>query len=139
VDESENQHKLPVNKLLLLGTAQSGKSTLFKQMRIINNRPFSDKERRNYAQVIRENLVEGFTVSLKSMRALGISFTAPTECEEIAGTLMAISKDTTSMENLQSVLTPELGKNLYKIWLDSGFKQTLSKRSEFSLNDTAEL
>lgn len=45
-------------KLLLLGTGESGKSTIFKQMQILYQDGFSEYEKTTYRHVVRRNVVE---------------------------------------------------------------------------------
>mmetsp|Transcript_41304 Transcript_41304/g.106892 ORF Transcript_41304/g.106892 Transcript_41304/m.106892 type:complete len:138 (-) Transcript_41304:4562-4975(-) len=44
-------------KLLLLGAGESGKSTFFKQMKILHKDGFSEEERLSYKEVIHSNTV----------------------------------------------------------------------------------
>ena len=46
-----------VNKLLLLGTGESGKSTIFKQMLQLYGTGFSDTDRDSYIHIIRNNII----------------------------------------------------------------------------------
>jgi hypothetical protein len=55
VDERAN---LRVMKILLLGPGESGKSTIFKQMKILHQQGFSPEERTFFAQILRNNSVE---------------------------------------------------------------------------------
>ena len=50
-------------KLLLLGAAGAGKTTILKQIKIIHFQGFSDEERREKAKEIRTNLLESVRVS----------------------------------------------------------------------------
>uniref|UniRef100_A0AC35TVC0 G protein alpha subunit n=1 Tax=Rhabditophanes sp. KR3021 TaxID=114890 RepID=A0AC35TVC0_9BILA len=45
-------------KILLLGSADSGKSTLNKQMRIIHNNGFNETEALNYSFMIKQNVID---------------------------------------------------------------------------------
>jgi len=47
-----------VIKLLLLGTGESGKSTIFKQMQILYQKGFNDFEKSTFRHVVRRNVVE---------------------------------------------------------------------------------
>lgn len=51
-----------VNKLLLLGAGESGKSTLFKQMQTIYGKGFSDAERKNFVHIVHANVVYAMQV-----------------------------------------------------------------------------
>mmetsp|Transcript_22603 Transcript_22603/g.31632 ORF Transcript_22603/g.31632 Transcript_22603/m.31632 type:complete len:347 (-) Transcript_22603:221-1261(-) len=49
--------ELDVIKVLFLGTGESGKSTIFKQMQILAGEEFQDHERDNFRIIIRRNMV----------------------------------------------------------------------------------
>jgi len=56
LDRARQQEELKV-KLLLLGAGESGKSTIFKQMRILYGSQRSDDDLRMYGVVIRSNVI----------------------------------------------------------------------------------
>lgn len=56
LDRAREQENLKV-KLLLLGTEESGKSTMMKQMRMQHGSPMTDDERRMYGVIVRSNIV----------------------------------------------------------------------------------
>ncbi len=56
LQEKNDSH---INKLLLLGPANSGKSTILKQMRRLYGAEYSEDERREYSPIIISNLIEG--------------------------------------------------------------------------------
>lgn len=60
--------------MLLLGPAESGKSTLFKQMKILNLDGFSARERLSFIAPIRRNLMVIFLTILNEMEELKIEF-----------------------------------------------------------------
>jgi hypothetical protein len=53
-DKRDEEQKV---KLLLLGAGESGKSTIFKQMRILYGVGFSEEDRKNFRAVIHSNTV----------------------------------------------------------------------------------
>ena len=55
-------------KLLLLGPAGAGKTTIMKQMKIIHFEGFSLEERQQKAKEIRANLLESVRVSFKAKK-----------------------------------------------------------------------
>jgi len=65
VDESK------VIKLLLLGTGESGKSTIFKQMQILYQEGFSDFEKSTFRHVVRRNVVEAMQTLLHGAERFG--------------------------------------------------------------------
>jgi len=65
VDESR------IIKLLLLGTGESGKSTIFKQMQILYQEGFSDFEKSTFRHVVRRNVVEAMQTLLHGAEKYG--------------------------------------------------------------------
>lgn len=64
-------------KLLLLGTGESGKSTVLKQMRIIHISKFSDEERLEKVNDIKSNIRDSILSILDAMERLQIPFDDP--------------------------------------------------------------
>jgi len=58
-------------KLLLLGTGESGKSTIFKQMRILYGSPKTDDDLRMYGVIVRSNIVTAVRKICLLTRQLG--------------------------------------------------------------------
>lgn len=61
IEDSIRKERMKADKevrLLLLGTAESGKSTLIKQMKCIHEGGFSASERRSFATSIYSNIVD---------------------------------------------------------------------------------
>ncbi|CCA73251.1 related to guanine nucleotide-binding protein alpha-2 subunit [Serendipita indica DSM 11827] len=54
-------------KVLLLGTGDSGKSTILKQIRVINSVPFTPQEVETFRQIIFSNLVQSMGLILEIM------------------------------------------------------------------------
>eukprot|EP00252_Welwitschia_mirabilis_P007697 TRINITY_DN19338_c0_g2_i2.p1 TRINITY_DN19338_c0_g2~~TRINITY_DN19338_c0_g2_i2.p1 ORF type:complete len:106 (-),score=18.61 TRINITY_DN19338_c0_g2_i2:36-353(-) len=51
-----------IQKLLLLGAGESGKSTIFKQIRLLFQTGFDEQERRTYTSVIHANVYQSIKV-----------------------------------------------------------------------------
>src|SRR3990167_8212054 len=63
-------------KLLLLGPGESGKSTIFKQMKLLeesSNSGFSDEQRKTWEQIVYFNIVSQMKVLIEAARDLNIS------------------------------------------------------------------
>lgn len=71
LDRARQQEEGKV-KLLLLGAGESGKSTIFKQMRILHGSPRSDDDLRMYGVVIRSNVIVAIRKLCTHLRNLGL-------------------------------------------------------------------
>ena len=72
------QEELKV-KLLLLGAGESGKSTIFKQMRILHGSPRTEDDLRMYGVVIRSNIITAIRKLCSHLRNLGLEEQLATE------------------------------------------------------------
>jgi hypothetical protein len=71
LDKARQQEEGKV-KLLLLGAGESGKSTIFKQMRILYGTPRSEDDLRMYGVVVRSNIVTAIKKLCQNLRNLGL-------------------------------------------------------------------
>lgn len=71
LDRARQQEELKV-KLLLLGAGESGKSTIFKQMRIIYGTPRDDDDLRMYGVVVRSNIITAMRKLCMHLHCLGL-------------------------------------------------------------------
>jgi len=115
-----------INKLLLLGAGESGKSTLFKQMNTIYGPGFPEEDRKNYEYIIYNNIIY-------SMQALIVASQSPVggavQCQESMLFVKNLGQDlAVDAKNVQHF------KNL---WNDPGIQQTFENRAKFQLNDSA--
>ncbi|KAH9487347.1 Guanine nucleotide-binding protein alpha-2 subunit [Psilocybe cubensis] len=60
-------------KVLLLGSGDSGKSTILKQMRLIHKVPFSAQEIEHYRQLVFDNLTRGLRYLLDAMEDMELT------------------------------------------------------------------
>lgn len=59
-------------KILLLGTGESGKSTVLKQMKILHVQGFSDREKRQQVSVIHQNVHDSLCEIIRNVPRLGL-------------------------------------------------------------------
>ncbi|KAJ7064053.1 heterotrimeric G protein alpha subunit 4 [Mycena amicta] len=59
-------------KVLLLGSGDSGKSTIVKQMRLIHSRPFNAQEKESFRQLVFDNLTRGLKYTLEALPSLDL-------------------------------------------------------------------
>lgn len=71
LDRKKQQEELKI-KLLLLGAGESGKSTIFKQMRILYGSPRTEDDLRMYGVVVRSNVITAMRKLCNRLRDLGL-------------------------------------------------------------------
>jgi GTPase SAR1 family protein len=116
-----------INKLLLLGAGESGKSTLFKQMNTIYGGGFPEEDRKNFEYIIYNNIIY-------SMQALVTASQLPTigatvNCTESLAYVKALGQD--------GAIESKNVHHFKNLWSDPGIQLTYEHRSKFQLNDSA--
>lgn len=72
-------------KMLLLGAGESGKSTIFKQMRILYGKPRSDDDLKMFGCVARSNITVAMRKLVAHLRDLGLEEDLDKESKEQSG------------------------------------------------------
>jgi GTPase SAR1 family protein len=111
-------------KLLLLGAGESGKSTIFKQMRQLHGVGYTDQNRRDSKSVIHSNAIQSIQTLLHEAREMEF---------EIEATEAAEAVDEVDDEELD----PELAEQIAVLWEDPGIQEAYENRSLFQLIDSA--
>jgi GTPase SAR1 family protein len=127
--ERDKNKDRSINKLLLLGAGESGKSTLFKQLISIYGKGFPEEERKVYTNFVHYNLI----LSLKTLIQHSKSLNCP-----ISGSLQGAADEfdrTWSGEEVVAV-DPDTGKLMATLWADPGIQATYDKRALFQLTDS---
>lgn len=115
-------------KLLLLGAGESGKSTIFKQMRILYGTGYSEEERRGFTQCIHANIITAAKALVDASRELpgcGVH----SDAEAAASEVLRLSSEAAVDERVAGLLT--------QLWADPGIQMAFGLRSKFQLNDSA--
>ncbi|CAK9010246.1 Guanine nucleotide-binding protein alpha-1 subunit [Durusdinium trenchii] len=114
-------------KLLLLGAGESGKSTLFKQMKILfsEQHGFTQAELQTAVKVVYNNVFSNMKVLLQNCE----SFT-PAEDAELADTVLSMDDGTP--------IDGKVAEQLKAIWSDPGVQATWEERSSFQVQDALE-
>merc|ERR1719453_2172760 len=60
-------------KMLLLGAGESGKSTIFKQMKVINKNGYTEKERKEFIGVVYSNVVVSMSAMVDAFEKLEVT------------------------------------------------------------------
>ncbi|KAE9963504.1 hypothetical protein BLS_007169 [Venturia inaequalis] len=116
-------------KLLLLGAGESGKSTVLKQMRIINTEGFNKQERKAWRVTIFDNLVNSFQCILGEMEHLDVTF--EDENNEEHGEWL---NSDPSIEPEQR-FPPHSLDVFQSLWDDKGVQLAMLKGHEYALHD----
>lgn len=118
-------------KILLLGPGESGKSTVFKQMKIIqDDGGFSDEELMGFRHVVHANCISQMRVLVQAAAKSRQQF----EHQEN----VKLAQQLIQLPQAGNVWTPEIGLAIKKLWADKGIQNIFHHGENYTLNDTAE-
>jgi len=119
-------------KILLLGPGESGKSTVFKQMKIIQDfGGFTEEERINFRPVVYSNCISQMRVLVQNAARLKIPF----QLQEN----LKVAQELLQLPHAGNVWTPEIGAAIKSLWSDTGIQTVYERRDScYQLNDTAD-
>lgn len=110
-------------KLLLLGAGESGKSTIFKQMRVLFGAPLSEDEKQQITPVVYNNTIASMKILCTETKNLGYE-----------GDVVAKDKlDIMLGLDDQCEINEEIGLVIKELWSDPGLLQTWKRRAEFQI------
>lgn len=118
-------------KMLLLGAGESGKSTVLKQMKLINEGSYTREERESYIEIILSNTIQSMRVILDAMEMMGIQLADPAN-QERANIIMSLPHQIES-----DSLPPQVTDAVAGLWKDAGVLDAFERSREFQLNDSA--
>jgi len=122
----DHQKDSLVHKLLLLGSGESGKSTLYKQMITLYSKGFTEDERRGYVTIVWKNVIEAMRTLCLQSRQTALS--SP-EVEQLR-LMFCELKD-------EEELTVQLGADVKRLWAEQAILKAYTRRSSFQLPDSA--
>jgi len=142
-------------KLLILGAGESGKSTLFKQMKLLYGKKASDAERRGVTNVIHCNIIQSMQIMLGQIDCLQKDNATTVESESSDSTIDSTAdqartsfsirlndKDCRSAANkirelrMYDKLTPALAQDLKLLWNSKAVQQMYELRHTYQLPDS---
>ena len=114
-------------KLLLLGAGESGKSTIFKQMKLIYGAEYTAQERESFATTIYANLNQTVYILVKQMEEFAMK--AKFEAIDALKTYEMIVCANQSLEYTKKI-DLELGEAIKQIWNDPIIQKVWARRAE---------
>ena len=111
-------------KLLLLGAGESGKSTIFKQMKIIYGNPFPVEERSQLVSVVHSNIISNARLLVGACEKI-VALEDPSIAKDLAQ--VPDSEDTLLDKNVAAILK--------RLWEDKGAQETWARRAEYHIQD----
>jgi len=118
-------------KLLLLGPGESGKSTIFKQMKILQlGGGFTEQELKAYRYIVFGNCITQMKVIVAAAEKLGIEYASPenkVRAERVA-----------QVPAGGDAWSAQVAEDIKALWADSGIRETYDQRDKsYQLNDSA--
>uniref|UniRef100_A0A914UH96 Uncharacterized protein n=1 Tax=Plectus sambesii TaxID=2011161 RepID=A0A914UH96_9BILA len=123
-----------VFKILLLGGSESGKTTIFKQMRILHLDGFTRADKINYRYQIHSNAVDALNQLIEACQKFRIVHES-----SIQGYVRDFLKFRTQTNNDQNdfELRSDVADKMHRIWISGPIQMAYKRRWEFTLLDSA--
>lgn len=112
-------------KLLLLGAGESGKSTVFKQMRVLFGAPLTEDEKNQITPVVYSNTIASMKLMIQAAIDMGYVENIAPENKESFELIQ------NTPEN--SVINNAIGSAIKALWNDAGILMAWNRRSEFQI------
>ncbi|XP_037936509.1 guanine nucleotide-binding protein G(f) subunit alpha [Teleopsis dalmanni] len=116
-------------KILLLGTAESGKTTIIKQMRILHINEYTDDERRDKIPEIYQNIHESIYQLVQQMDILGLEYQS---CTSRKSAEYIREMGNTAPEYMNE----EYCDHITTLWNDVGIRTCFDRSNEYPLLDS---
>jgi GTPase SAR1 family protein len=121
--EEANRLEQEKIKLLLLGAGESGKSTIFKQMKVLYGVAWTEDERKGMTPVVYNNTITSMKILVEHTESLG--YAAQVVCKETFAKFQNVSDE--------DEITPDIGKMIKELWEDVGVQECWKVRSTFQI------
>ncbi|KAL9247889.1 hypothetical protein vseg_021269 [Gypsophila vaccaria] len=126
-----------IQKLLLLGTGDSGKSTFFKQIHLLFHSPF---DLRSYSSVVHANVFQSIQLLLHASKDFALHHSSPDSSPYTLSPLNQDAADSLSLIGIPPTsdyppLTPQLSQHIQRLWNDPAIQETFSRATQIQLPD----
>lgn len=123
------------HKVLLLGPGESGKSTIFKQMRILLQQGYTKEELMEFRETVYVNIIKNMKSLVDAVKRFNYQYSSE-ENEKRAARIAAIEDN--MLLSVNKVWSPELASDVKHLWDDEIIKKSFKRRNEFQIGDSAE-
>lgn len=136
--EQETKAEKHIQKLLLLGAGESGKSTIFKQIKLLFQTGFDEAELRSYTSVIHANVYQTIKILHDGSKEL-----AQNETDSSKYVLSIENKEIgEKISEIGSRLdyprfTKAIAQEIETVWRDAAIQETYSRGNELQVPDCA--
>jgi len=113
-----------INKLLLLGAGESGKSTLFKQMITIYGKGYSQEERESFKAIVHNNVISAMKILVSQLDRYN---------EKADATARRAIEDV----KVDAEVDGKLAQHIATLWGSASVQRVFEKRSDYQLPDSA--
>ncbi|XP_008802455.2 guanine nucleotide-binding protein alpha-2 subunit-like [Phoenix dactylifera] len=135
----ETKAEQHIHKLLLLGAGESGKSTIFKQIKLLFQTGFDEAELRSYTSVIHANVYQTIKILYDGAKELGQNesdsskYVVSIENKEIGEKLSAIGSRLD-----YPYLTKDIAHEIKTLWKDAAIQETYARGNILQVPDCAQ-
>jgi len=133
---SDRSQDKQIKKLLLLGPGSSGKTTFFKQLKIIHSQQgFTSKDRRDYQAQIDNQIIEQMQKLI--LRGRELIEDHPDQYGHLE--ISAAARDSASFIELlrrDAEMNDEVATHIELLWKDEGIQATFAMRGKLSIPDS---
>ncbi|GAQ87162.1 G-protein alpha subunit [Klebsormidium nitens] len=136
----QDKEEEKIQKLLLLGAGESGKSTIFKQVKVLYQSGFTDAERAEFRRIVHSNVYQSIRILLEGLDAFqessgaGTTYTLKEENQMLAEKVEDIAlQPPGDMPVLDEILAAEISQ----VWMDPAVQAVFDRANELQLPDCA--
>ncbi|KAI9454674.1 G-protein alpha subunit [Lactarius psammicola] len=132
IEEDSKKYKREV-KLLLLGSGESGKSTIVKQMKVINQNGYTPEELLAFRPIIWKNLLQSACDVVNALAKFNLELITTTNTE-ICERILAYQLVT---DDPDFFFSPDIAQAIQDLWADEIIPALMNYSSKFYLMDNA--
>jgi GTPase SAR1 family protein len=126
VDKAKDEKTI---KLLLLGAGESGKSTIFKQLKILHENGYTKADREKFRDTVHSNVIENIKDLIEG--AIVTKHCIPGESADLDDAVKLLKSLTMPQ------LNPEVTQAVDFVWHHESLQAAYKKRHEFQIADSA--